>query len=91
LKKAKFRIKARVTAAPFLNVRPRKYLIRDLYQAFWLSPMSVFPVFIKSSSNLLALTCVPFDLEDVKEKKPIPNLHQSFIKPTCVNQCFGLY
>ncbi|MEG4287835.1 PEP-CTERM sorting domain-containing protein [Microcoleus sp. C2C3] len=34
--------------------------------------MSVFPIFIKSSSNLLALTCVSVYLEDVKEKNPIP-------------------
>jgi PIN domain nuclease of toxin-antitoxin system len=80
-----------VTAAPFLDVRPRKYLIRDINQAFWLTPMSVFPIFIKASSNLLALTCVPVDLEDVKEKNQIPNLHQTFIKPTCVNLCVGLY
>jgi hypothetical protein len=91
LKEAKFRNKARVTAAPFLDVRPRKYLIRDINQAFLLTPMSVFPIFIKSSSNLLALTSVPVDLEDVKEKNQIPNLHQIFIKPTCVNFCFGLY
>jgi hypothetical protein len=34
--------------------------------------MSVFPIFIKSSSNLLALTSVSVYLGDVKEKKPIP-------------------
>jgi len=33
--------------------------------------MSVFPIFIKSSSNLLALTFVSVYIEDVKEKKPI--------------------
>jgi hypothetical protein len=33
--------------------------------------MSVFPIFIKSSSNLLALTSVSVYLEDVKEKNPI--------------------
>ncbi|WP_445248307.1 PEP-CTERM sorting domain-containing protein [Microcoleus sp. OTE_8_concoct_300] len=42
--------------------------------------MSVFPIFIKSSSNLLALTSVSVYLEDVKEKKPIPNLHPIFIQ-----------
>jgi hypothetical protein len=34
--------------------------------------MSVFPIFIKSSSNLLALTFVSVYIEDVKEKNPIP-------------------
>jgi len=34
--------------------------------------MSVFPIFIKSSSNLLALTFVWVYIEDVKEKNPIP-------------------
>jgi len=42
--------------------------------------MSVFPIFIQSSSNLLALTSVSVYIEDVKEKNPIPNLHQIFIK-----------
>jgi hypothetical protein len=42
--------------------------------------MSVFLLFIKSSSNLLALTSFSVYLEDVKEKHPIPNLHQIFIK-----------
>ena len=91
LKETKFSTNARMTAAPFLDVRPRKYLIRGIKQAFLLTPMSVFRIFIKSSSNLLALTCVPVELEDVKEKNQIPNLHQIFIKLTCVNFCFGLY
>jgi hypothetical protein len=34
--------------------------------------MSVFPIFIKSSSNLLALIFFSVYLEDVKEKKQIP-------------------
>ena len=34
--------------------------------------MSVFPIFIKSSSNLLALTFVSVYIEDVKEKNQIP-------------------
>ena len=34
--------------------------------------MSLFPIFIKSSSNLLALTFVSVYIEDVKEKNPIP-------------------
>jgi hypothetical protein len=34
--------------------------------------MSVFPIFIKSSSNLRALTFVSVYIEDVKEKNPIP-------------------
>jgi hypothetical protein len=34
--------------------------------------MSVFPIFIKSSSNLMALTFVSVYIEDVKEKNPIP-------------------
>ena len=34
--------------------------------------MSVFPIFIKSSSNLIALTFVSVYIEDVKEKNPIP-------------------
>jgi hypothetical protein len=34
--------------------------------------MSVFPIFIKSSSNLLALTFISVYIEDVKEKNPIP-------------------
>jgi len=34
--------------------------------------MSVFPIFIKSSSNLLALTIVSVYIEDVKEKNQIP-------------------
>jgi hypothetical protein len=42
--------------------------------------MSVFPTFIKSSSNLLALTSFSVYLEDVKEKDLIQNLHQIFIK-----------
>jgi hypothetical protein len=41
-------------------------------QAFWLSRMSVFPIFIKSSSNLIALTFVSVYTEDVKEKNQIP-------------------
>jgi hypothetical protein len=90
LKAAKFWTKVRVTAAPFLDVRQIKYLIRDINQAFGLTPMSVFPIFIKSSSNLLALTSFSVYLEDVKEKDLIPNIHQIFIKPNCVNQCFGL-
>jgi hypothetical protein len=42
--------------------------------------MSVFLIFIKSSSNLLALTSFSVYIEDVKEKDLIPNLHQIFIK-----------
>jgi hypothetical protein len=34
--------------------------------------MSVFPIFIKSSSNLLVLSFVSVYIEDVKEKNPIP-------------------
>src|SRR4028118_307283 len=34
--------------------------------------MSVFPIFIKSSSNLIALSFVSVYIGDVKEKKPIP-------------------
>jgi hypothetical protein len=34
--------------------------------------MSVFPIFIKSSSNLIALTSVSVYIEDVKEKNQIP-------------------
>ena len=34
--------------------------------------MSVFPIFIKSSSNLLALTFVSVYIEDMKEKNQIP-------------------
>src|SRR4028119_2520086 len=34
--------------------------------------MSVFPIFIKSSSNLLALTFVSVYIEDVKKKNQIP-------------------
>jgi len=34
--------------------------------------MSVFPIFIKSSSNLIALTFVSVYTEDVKENNPIP-------------------
>jgi len=34
--------------------------------------MSVFPIFIKSSSNLIALTFVSVYIEDVKEKNQIP-------------------
>jgi len=34
--------------------------------------MSVFPIFIKASSNLLALTSVSVYIEDVKEKNQIP-------------------
>jgi hypothetical protein len=59
-------------AAPFLDARPRKYLVRDINQAFLLTPMSVFTIFIKSSSNLLVLTSVSVYIEDVKEKNQIP-------------------
>jgi hypothetical protein len=34
--------------------------------------MSVFPIFIKSSSNLIALTFVSVYIEDIKEKNQIP-------------------
>jgi hypothetical protein len=46
--------------------------LETIHQAFWLSRMSVFPIFIKSSSNLLALTIIYVYIEDVKEKNPIP-------------------